>query len=556
MAGKQQDLVVKMTINSQDFEKGLTNAKKKFKTFEDNISKAAKTLGKLAAAYAAATAAAKTYESFAKQTQTWGDELANTLSACTTAWHTLQSEIIQGGNIAVGRMRELYAEAYKLAELKDRMGTLQTSQKLNKSLYLTPYNEARADYQEAKTKGDKEGMKAAYAEMQRNLNDYAKESRDLINTSRDAAKQLLKAHGVTLKEGQDIRDLVLEVRDAQNGNLMGITETLRDLSKKTYTTMHSPTAGAISVESGGLEWGKAKMRNMGYSDAQIAAAERQLRMSEINDEVYNEFANDILAATNALDEIAALKKAMNRLVNGTTTPVVSGGGGTLQPRQATDTIPQLAPISAVKDEDFGLATIEQVNRALEMQGIIMQENQILVKVEDLLWQNRINTVNTYASALNQASSAFSSLADIVGDDSPFKSLASAMGGVMSQIASFITTYASLISVQAVSESIKAGNGIPFPYNLVAIAAAGSTLLGIIASMKNSFAGQFANGGIVGGNSYTGDRLIARVNSGEMILNRQQQAALFSGGQGGNVNFVIEGSQLKGVLDNYNKTTAL
>lgn len=159
MASKQQDLVVKMTINSQDFEKGLNNAKSRVKSYESNISSAVKTLGKLAAAYAAATAAAKTYASFAKQTQTWGDELSNTLSACTTAWHTLQSEIIQGGNIATSRMRELYNEAYKLAKLKDRMGTLQISQRLNKSLYLTPYNEARAEYQEAKRKVIRQGCR-------------------------------------------------------------------------------------------------------------------------------------------------------------------------------------------------------------------------------------------------------------------------------------------------------------------------------------------------------------------------------------------------------------
>ena len=65
---------------------------------------------------------------------------------------------------------------------------------------------------------------------------------------------------------------------------------------------------------------------------------------------------------------------------------------------------------------------------------------------------------------------------------------------------------------------------------------------------STFAGNYAEGGIVGGTSYSGDKLWARVNSGEMILNRSQTAALMNGG--GQVRFVIEGSQLKGVLDNY------
>ena len=44
-------------------------------------------------------------------------------------------------------------------------------------------------------------------------------------------------------------------------------------------------------------------------------------------------------------------------------------------------------------------------------------------------------------------------------------------------------------------------------------------------LKNHTKGH-TNGGIIGGNSFNGDRVLTRVNSGEMILNKTQQANLF------------------------------
>lgn len=53
----------------------------------------------------------------------------------------------------------------------------------------------------------------------------------------------------------------------------------------------------------------------------------------------------------------------------------------------------------------------------------------------------------------------------------------------------------------------------------------ATMLSMITSIKQA-THAYAQGGVVGGNSYWGDNLYARVNSGEMILNNRQQRRLF------------------------------
>lgn len=110
------------------------------------------------------------------------------------------------------------------------------------------------------------------------------------------------------------------------------------------------------------------------------------------------------------------------------------------------------------------------------------------------------------------------------------------------------------SGEAIAGATASGSKLPFPFNLAAIAAGIAAVVGAL-----SMIGAFANGGIIGGNSYAGDGLLARVNSGEMILNGSQQKNLFnlldkgntSGvANGGNVHFVIRGQDLHGVLNNY------
>ena len=76
------------------------------------------------------------------------------------------------------------------------------------------------------------------------------------------------------------------------------------------------------------------------------------------------------------------------------------------------------------------------------------------------------------------------------------------------------------SGEAITNATNEGAKMPFPLNLVAIAAGVAAVLAALA-----MASGFATGGVVGGNSPTGDKLFARVNSGEMILNKRQQLRL-------------------------------
>ena len=76
----------------------------------------------------------------------------------------------------------------------------------------------------------------------------------------------------------------------------------------------------------------------------------------------------------------------------------------------------------------------------------------------------------------------------------------------------------IVNTYSAANAALASSPPPVSYAL----AAATIAAGIANVSKITSAGNFANGGFVGGGSFTGDRLTANVNSGEAILNSQQQ----------------------------------
>ena len=127
---------------------------------------------------------------------------------------------------------------------------------------------------------------------------------------------------------------------------------------------------------------------------------------------------------------------------------------------------------------------------------------------------------------------------------------STLAGLMVQVGKIaIQTGIAILGIKKALQSLN-------PY--VAIAAGVALIaLGSIVTSKLGDAGAFANGGVVGGTSYSGDQLFARVNSGEMILNDKQQnnlSKMINPASGGAVSvvlgggFEIDGTKLRLVLD--------
>ena len=152
-------------------------------------------------------------------------------------------------------------------------------------------------------------------------------------------------------------------------------------------------------------------------------------------------------------------------------------------------------------------------------------------------------------AVNKSISGVSSMAD--GIDKSFTSAASAVSALGSAFASIedpaakvIGTVSQAIATVALGYATATAQAATMgPWAWIAFAATGlATMISTISAIHSSTG--YAEGGMIKGNSYSGDNLMAMgpngligLNAGELVLNRAQQgnlAAQLEGNSGGNV----------------------
>ena len=184
----------------------------------------------------------------------------------------------------------------------------------------------------------------------------------------------------------------------------------------------------------------------------------------------------------------------------------------------------------------------------------------LLSLDEEAKAKQFETQEAYENAVMQSEKRISELQDaqikarITKATTSLQSIGSIMGSMSQIMSAFDSENAESAKAQkvlalgelavqtgvAIAQGISSAMSVPFPGNLAAIATTIATVVANIATAKKTIeSAKFATGGIVGGNSYTGDNVNVRVNSGEMILNRQQQTQLFAIANSGRVNTGID-----------------
>ena len=264
---------------------------------------------------------------------------------------------------------------------------------------------------------------------------------------------------------------------------------------------------------------------------------------------------------------AAAETALNRFI-ATLNGISSPDNRTPQEKLAD----QRRSLEQFYDEIMSMETIsEEEKLALEEQytekriALIQMEKEAELQAAEEIKQARkdmamealdslVNTVNTMGNLAKENSKANLDVkiaeieAEELSEEEKNKKILEAQKKAAREqyrIELWQWTVSSLQAAANIAEGMSkcfAENG---PYGFITaalVAAAGAAQIAtIIASKPQPPA--FATGGVVPGNSYSGDRINALVNSGEMILTRQQQARLFDMangiGGGGETNINIK-----------------
>lgn len=489
------DIITRLLLNTGDYDSKMAKAKKSSNDFASNIgSKAVSAVGKFAAGVGIAMGGVEAFNKIMGSSQTLGDRWNNTLAACRgTIDSFFQSLATNNWGAFNQGLVQTIENMYQLSALKDQLSDARLSMGFEQRAFEREYVRLEGIIDdETKSKGVRS---AAFADMEKLVADFKAR---VEATGKGAAEVLVKEMNTRFGQDFTLGDIETYIREVNNEFLN--TETLQQLNKY-KETLSKFQGGSYVLQGEILTEEQYKKRNPFLERMRLLQEdgdESRKRMVEDYEymlELFQRADEYLKRSLEKQNKIASLNKETVAVMEKAISPFT---GGLKQDKK------NLSSLAG------GLPTT-------------------LGETPFVATKSSVKNVEDYAAAINSVASALTAVNTVTGEGAAaFFSWASS---VMTSSAQAVQAIRTVIAAKTAEAAATAG------------ASAASTPVvgwlmigGAIAAALAAFSQipKFAEGGIVGGSSYVGDKLLARLNSGEAVLTQSQQARALALMDGGNV----------------------
>lgn len=586
------DAIVRLLLNTQGFDGNLKKSKNEISRFSDFMAGAGETVAKFAGGLGAAMTVGEAFNKTLQSSQVLGDMTASTMQAAKESvdqfFYSIGngefSSFLSGLDEIIQKAKEAYAAMDQLGNTKISYG------------YFSSKNEAQIQEAQYVAKNKftplEERVKAfgnwrKALEQQKQINETLRS--DLMSAITKSVESEIGTGKIKVGFEDVEMALKIDVTDpAKRGELKerySNSYNAYQARKEYLTKARKGASDEARIE--GIDKELAELDNIyketiivnamlnKYKDEELSniaamASEYQKTSSALNSisREYNETANNFNNENKAIKGFVAVASLEGY-------KVYTGETGDKKPirgkSESTDF--RMASFNAenwANEEAKGLHNalrkkIESGEK-IKIVPIEVDLDKIDIAVDkDKLpdFSSQIDKNKQYAESLGYIGDAFSSIGSIVDDSNAaviqyFANLINSIASAIPMITSMVTAKKAEANANAEAAATGAASSvsfIPFVGPAMAVAAVASILAAFASIPK------FADGGIIGGSSFFGDKMIARVNSGEMILNQSQQGRLFqminSGNSGGNVKvdgeIKVRGKAMYIAIRNYMKS---
>ena len=559
--------LVKLTLESNQYEKGLRQAQKSWDQFTKGIGLSVSKFTAVSAAVTAVTGALKVAkDAFFKNEQQldeWGRTVEASKSLYSGFLNAINNGDISGFLSNINNITQAARDAY---DALDDLSTFNAFNQIQTQKARTGFTEAMAGFRMGE--GSKEDVQKAAKNLQEELRTRMEKEKEAYS--------------------QAVRKIAAE-RGVPWGNLeQALTGKYGDYEALKNT---QPTGKRIVNYGGGMFGGGGS-----YEVPMAVTAQEKMgeALRKLNDTELKELQALGAQAERTGEEIAQIDKQMARVLNARSKAGGSGSGGGVKTTniktEQTELQQNQAKVNALTQEYVTLGDIT-TQQARDRKEAIQQEihaltqrnNQLKLYAEQA--QGKLQGGDIQTSSLGNTQSfsdkSFMNIGAGLSDEvmqkvkvlqqsginagEAWKKAGTAIGlfgsaisAIKDPAAQVAATIAQAIASVALAYSQTLAEDQTTKSNIWAfIAASAAAMVSMMTTISQIHSATgYAQGGIVDGNSYSGDNIPIMANAGELVLTKAAQASLANHLEGGGMSGLgpsrISGEQIYITLNRYLK----